>query len=97
MKKVAVLTLVVMSLPLAGTLQAQGPRPVGEQFQINSYTTDNQRGSEIALDSLGNFVVVWESLGSSGTDTDRWSIQAQRYDSDGAPVGITRSLAGAFS
>jgi hypothetical protein len=39
------------------------------------------------MDSLGNFVVVWESYGSNGTDSDYNSIQGQLYDSDGDPVG----------
>jgi len=39
------------------------------------------------MDSLGNFVVIWESYGSDGTDDDYNSIQGQLYDTDGDPVG----------
>ena len=35
----------------------------------------------------GDFVVVWESNGSSGTDTSSWSIQGQRYASNGSTLG----------
>ena len=61
--------------------------PVGAQFQVNSYTTDDQWVSAVAMDSMGRFVVVWVGEGSFGTDTHGHSVQAQRYDSSGAPVG----------
>ena len=31
---------------------------------------------------MGDFVVVWDSDGSYGTDTSRHSIQGQRYDAE---------------
>ena len=61
--------------------------PVGDQFQVNTYTTDHQDEPSVAMDPLGNFVVVWESYGSLGTDSIYNSIQGQLYDSDGDPVG----------
>ena len=61
--------------------------PVGDQFQVNTYTTDDQEEPSVAMDSLGNFVVVWESYGSLGNDSNYNSIQGQLYDSDGDPVG----------
>ncbi len=60
--------------------------PVGGEFQVNTYTTDEQTDPAVAMDSLGNFV-VWESYGSDGTDDDYNSIQGQLYDTDGDPVG----------
>ena len=41
----------------------------------------------MAADADGDFVVVWESDGSSGTDTSGDSIQGQRYASDGSTQG----------
>jgi hypothetical protein len=61
--------------------------PQGNQFQVNSYTTDHQGAAAIAMDATGNFVVVWHSDGSSGSDTDLTSIQGQRYNAAGAPQG----------
>jgi hypothetical protein len=61
--------------------------PVGIQFEVNSYTTGGQSHPEVARDPQGNFVVVWQSLGSYGPDTDWESIQAQRFDDTGTPVG----------
>jgi len=60
--------------------------PMGGEFQVNSYTTSDQTRPSVAADADGNFVVVWDSAGSYGTDTSSWSIQAQRYY-DGTPVG----------
>jgi hypothetical protein len=60
---------------------------LGSEFQVNSYTTSSQRFPAVAADSLGNFVVTWQSGGSAGSDTGSYSIQAQRYDSTGAAVG----------
>jgi hypothetical protein len=61
--------------------------PVGIQFEVNSYTTGGQSHPEVARDLQGNFVVVWQSIGSYGTDSDWESIQAQRYDHTGTPAG----------
>ena len=56
--------------------------PVGDEFQVNTYTANDQFVSflsSVASDSKGNFVVVWESDGSPGTDTSGFSVQGQRY------------------
>ena len=60
--------------------------PLGGEFQVNTYTTNSQRYPTVAADAAGNFVVVWESSGSSGTDSFA-SIQAQRYATNGNPLG----------
>ena len=36
--------------------------PVGQQFQVNTYTPGNQYSPAITADPNGNFVVVWESF-----------------------------------
>jgi hypothetical protein len=61
--------------------------PLAAQFQVNTYTTNGQRNPEVGMDDAGNFVVVWGSLGSSGSDTSFSSILGQRYDASGLPVG----------
>ena len=61
--------------------------PVGDEFQVNSYTSGYQGRPSVAVDSSGNFVVVWDSPGSYGTDDDWSSVQGQRYDSAGQPLG----------
>jgi hypothetical protein len=61
--------------------------PNGDQFQVNSYTTSNQNRAAVAMDSDGDFVVVWASAGSSGSDTSYSSIQGQRYNAAGTAQG----------
>ena len=61
--------------------------PQGAQFQVNSYTTSFQRAPAIASDPDGDVIVVWHSLGSSGSDTSTESVQGQRYSASGAPQG----------
>ena len=60
--------------------------PQGGQFQVNSYTTNDQFAPKIASDADGDFVVVWPSSGSGG-DTSAFSVQGQRYSAAGAPQG----------
>jgi len=60
---------------------------LGGEFQVNTYTTDDQFGASVAADAMGNFVVVWTSDGSDGTDDSYFSIQARRYGSNGDPIG----------
>jgi hypothetical protein len=56
----------------------------GEEFQVNTYTTDDQRRPAVSMDAVGNFVVVWRSLTQDG---DSYGIFGQRYDAAGAPRG----------
>lgn len=78
----------IVGLLLVGTVAlAQEPLTLGGQFQVNTYTTNQQYKAAVATDAQGNFVVVWGSFGGSGTDTTGWSIQAQRFENDGTPDG----------
>lgn len=61
--------------------------PMGDEFRVDSYPTGNRFHPAVAMDPNGGFVVTWYSYGSSGTDSDGTSVQAQRYDANGAPVG----------
>jgi len=72
---------------IQGQRYASSGTPLGGQFQVNSYTTNNQYYPSVATDSYGDFVVVWQSYGSSGTDTGTFSVQGQRFASSGTPLG----------
>ncbi len=61
--------------------------PLGPEFQLNAYTTGPQQWPDVGFDAEGNFVVVWQSLGSGGDDTSGYSVQGQRFAPDGTPVG----------
>jgi hypothetical protein len=58
--------------------------PLGGEFRVNTHTTNIQSSASVASDSVGNFVVVWQSLGQDGSSN---SVVAQRYASSGAPQG----------
>jgi hypothetical protein len=76
-------TGVAMLLP-ALPLQAQTPVPVGGEFRVNTYTTGAQNQPAIAMDSEGDFVVVWHTNFQDGWG---YGIYAQRYDNTGMPQG----------
>ncbi len=61
--------------------------PAGGEFQVNTYTTEYQLDPAVAMDADGDFVVVWQSRGSSSDDDWGYSIQGQRFYSDGNPAG----------
>lgn len=86
-RRVANLALwTVLSIGVPSGLAAQGS-PQGPEFQLNSYTTNNQVWPDVAIEASGDFVAVWASDGSDGGDTSNGSIQAQRFRADGSPVG----------
>ena len=80
-------SLLAVPLLISAGLHAQAPVPVGDQFQVNTYTTSNQGVPSVAIDPLGNFVAVWQSTGSFGDDSSTHSVQAQRYNASGTPQG----------
>jgi len=61
--------------------------PAGGEFQVNTYSTEYQFNPAVAMDADGDFVVVWQSRGSFYDDDWGYSIQGQRFDSDGNPAG----------
>ena len=52
--------------------------------QVNTYTKTNQESPAVAMDSQGNYVVVWQS---SFQDVDFWGVFGQRFANDGTPNG----------
>jgi len=61
----------------------------GGAFQVNSYTPFYQTNPVVAADSLGNFVVVWQSrdFEMAGQDGSTWGVFGQRYDATGLAQG----------
>ncbi len=60
---------------------------VGEQFQINSFTSFTQAQPSVSPVGNSGFVVTWRSDGSWGTDSSYWSIQGQVFSADGSAKG----------
>lgn len=57
---------------------------VGNEFQVNTFTTGNQFGPTVAANGSGSFVVTWFSAGQDG---ENYGVFGQRYNSSGARVG----------
>ena len=58
--------------------------PVGAEFQVNTYTDNTQRDPDVAVNSNGDFVVIWSS---DARQSLRYDIKAQRFDNTGSRVG----------
>src|SRR5262245_12289243 len=61
--------------------------PVGPEFQANTHTTNAQSAPAVAMDSDGDYVVVWESFRDVTGTTTSFGIYGQRFDKNGAKVG----------
>ncbi len=59
-------------------------RKIGLEFQINTFTDDDQEGLTVSELSSGGFVVTWESDDQDGSDN---GIYAQVYDKSGIKIG----------
>jgi len=59
-----------------------GGGPLGDEFQVNSFTVGGQRWPSVASDANGNFLVAWQRFDGSGV-----GVFGQRYDSAGVAQG----------
>ena len=76
---------------IQGRLYASDGTPQGDQFQINSYTTGNQREPRVSgTRPEGDFLVTWQSAGSNADTTG--SIRGQHLDSSGSALGAPFQL-----
>ena len=53
---------------------------LGEEFPVNAVTKGNQNAPSLAMDSKGDFVIVWQTL-----VTNRYLIRARCFDARGVP------------
>jgi hypothetical protein len=67
-----------------GQRYAGSGAPLGSEFRVNSYTTNDQGLPSVAADPSGNFVVAWASITQDGSAA---GIFGQRYDAAGTPLG----------
>ena len=58
--------------------------PLGPEFRVNSFTTNNQMFASVGAAEDGRFVVAWASFLQEGAE---WEVYAQRYGADGVPAG----------
>jgi len=59
--------------------------PIGEEFQINTETSGNQKEPSVAIDNTGSFVVAWQGPPSEFEKDE--DIFSQRFDPNGQPLG----------
>jgi hypothetical protein len=64
--------------------------PRGGEFRVNTYTTADQPAPAVAVDAVGNFIVVWPSLLQDG---ESYGVYAQRYGGL-LPAALTVDAAG---
>jgi hypothetical protein len=57
---------------------------IGLEFQVNTFTPDNQAHPDVASDAGGDFVVVWTSYYQNSLPR---SIRGQRFNPNGVTVG----------
>ena len=58
--------------------------PLGNQFRVNTVTTDDQEAPAVAMDADGNAVFAWESNGQDGSFA---GVYARRYNAQGGAQG----------
>lgn len=58
--------------------------PKGNEFQVNTFTANNQFVPRVATDSAGNFAIVWESQGQDGSG---YGVYCRRFTAAGVPLG----------
>ncbi len=64
--------------------RAYAQQKVGNEFQVNTYTTNSQRYPSVASLADGNFVVVWASWFLDGSDN---GVFGQLFDGRGTKIG----------
>ena len=50
--------------------------PIGAEFRVNTTTVNNQLEASVAMDTAGDFVVIWNSVGQDGSGD---GVFGQRY------------------
>lgn len=54
--------------------------PLGNEFRVNTVTSSQQRLASVAMDTDGDFIIVWESLVQDGSN---YGIYARYYSATG--------------
>jgi hypothetical protein len=66
-----------------GTVSFPNCDSITGEFQVNTYTTGNQNIPAVAMDSDGDFVIIW---GGNKPQNGGYGIYAQRYNKSGDPI-----------
>lgn len=63
--------------------------PDGAEFRVNTYILQGQVTPSVAMDSSGNFAVVWASDGQDGSG---YGVFRRRYNSSGTPIEVDTQI-----
>jgi len=58
--------------------------PVGDEFQVNTFTQSHQQDATVVAGPQGDFLVLWQSRHNDGSGR---GVFARRYDGQGQPAG----------
>ncbi len=72
--------LATLAFPFGAVAQTT---PLGSEFQVNTYTTNNQSYPSVAAEADGDFIVVWAS---NFQDASGWGVFVRRFSSAGTPL-----------
>jgi hypothetical protein len=53
--------------------------PLGSRFDVSDAGFPSFSGTDVAVHPNGNFMVVWSSIGSTGSDSSLSSVQARAF------------------
>src|SRR5215217_1977136 len=56
----------------------------GDEFLVNTTTTDGQSDPAITALADGRFIVAWMDQSATGDDTWSWAVRAQIFNADGS-------------
>jgi hypothetical protein len=70
----------VTALPSLSTA-AQPPIRIGSEFQVNTYTAQEQQNVDVGSEDNGDFVIVWHS--ANDQDDDEYGVFGRRFTSSG--------------
>jgi hypothetical protein len=60
--------------------------PLGDEFRLNTFTSDQLAPSVGVANSTGDFVITWTSQGQDGSS---YGVYGQRYAANGAPASAS--------
>ena len=75
---------VMQGANIAARLFDPNGNPLGNEFIVNTFNEGYQGEPDIAMDTQGNFVIVWQSWDQDG---DGFGIFARKYSREGNPQG----------
>jgi len=84
------------SLGIFGQRYNAAGSALGTEFQITQFVGGYQRGSVVAMDGTGDFLVTWQSQQHAYMSGYLGAVYARRYDATGTPLGNEFEVSSSF-